>query len=186
MFLLWLRQLPQWRNRIPASVPQLVEGRSSPTNTPVFPRSPFILPSFAWFYIFFPPGQVLLSAISWCSACTSVSEGVLLMYRGEKHTPHPPTPPPSCSLQMCSSLYLSNILLCICTNLLYPFICQWTSKLLPCPSYWTKLQSAAKNIGVRAFFSIQWWFPHNWYMPITGICPVVGLLGCMMVLFLVF
>ena len=28
----------------------------------------------------FPTGQVLLSALSWCSECTSVSEGVFLMY----------------------------------------------------------------------------------------------------------
>ena len=39
----------------------------------------FALPSFAWFYVFFSSGQVLLSAPSWCSACTSVSEGELLM-----------------------------------------------------------------------------------------------------------
>ena len=44
------------------------------------PPSFFILPSFAWFYIFFSTGQVLLSALSWCSACMSVSEGVFLMY----------------------------------------------------------------------------------------------------------
>ena len=56
------------------------EGRSSPTNTPVFPPSSFFLPSFAWFYIFFSSGSVLLSALSWFSACTSVSEGVFLMY----------------------------------------------------------------------------------------------------------
>ena len=55
-------------------------GWSSPTNTPVFPPSSFILPSFVWFYIFFSAGQVLLSTLSWCSACTSVSEGVFLMY----------------------------------------------------------------------------------------------------------
>ena len=35
---------------------------------------------FAWVYIFFSSGQVLLSALSWCSACPSVSEGVFLMY----------------------------------------------------------------------------------------------------------
>ena len=64
----------------PASVPPPAEGRSSPTNTPVFPPRSFILPSFAWFYIFFSTGQVLLSALSRCSACTSVSEGVFLMY----------------------------------------------------------------------------------------------------------
>ena len=56
------------------------EGRSSPTNTPVFSPSSFVLLSFAWFYMFFSTGQVLLSAFSWCSACTSVSEGVFLMY----------------------------------------------------------------------------------------------------------
>ena len=45
-----------------------------------FPPSSFVLPSFARFYIFFSTGQVLLSTLSWCSACTSVSEGVFLMY----------------------------------------------------------------------------------------------------------
>ena len=80
MFLLWLRQLPWCGDRTPASVPPPAEGRSSPTNTPVFPPSSFILLSSAWFYIFFSTGQVLLSALSWCSACTSVSEGVFLMY----------------------------------------------------------------------------------------------------------
>ena len=54
--------------------------RSSPTNTPVFPPSPFILWSFVWVYVFFSAGRVLLSALSWCSACTSVSESVFLMY----------------------------------------------------------------------------------------------------------
>ena len=43
-----------------------------------FPSS-FILPSFAWVYIFFSTG-LALSALSWCSACTSVSEVVFLMY----------------------------------------------------------------------------------------------------------
>ena len=56
------------------------EGRCNPTNTPVFPPSSFVLLSFAWAYIFFSSGQVLLSTLNWCSACTSVSEGVLLMY----------------------------------------------------------------------------------------------------------
>ena len=44
--------------------------------TPLF----FILLSFAWFYVFFSTGQVLLSTLSCCSACTSVSECVFLMY----------------------------------------------------------------------------------------------------------
>ena len=52
----------------------------APTSIPVFPPSSFILPSFAWLYIFFSTGQILLSTLSWCSACTSVSEGVFLIY----------------------------------------------------------------------------------------------------------
>ena len=48
--------------------------------TPVFPPSSFVLPSFARVYIFLSTGQVLLSALSWPSACTSVSEAVFLMY----------------------------------------------------------------------------------------------------------
>ena len=46
MFLLWLRQLSQCGDRIPASVPQPAEGRSSPTNTAVFSPSSFILLNF--------------------------------------------------------------------------------------------------------------------------------------------
>ena len=80
MLLLWLRQFPQCGDWTPASVPPSAKGRSRPTNTPVFPLGSFTLPSFAWFYIFFSSGQVLLSALRWCSACTSVSEGAFLMY----------------------------------------------------------------------------------------------------------
>ena len=49
------------------------------SNTSVFPPSSFILLSFVWAYMFFSARQVLLSALSWCSACTSVFEGVFLM-----------------------------------------------------------------------------------------------------------
>ena len=43
-----------------------------------------LISSFAWFYIFLSSGQVLLSTLSWCSASTSVSEGVVLMYPGRE------------------------------------------------------------------------------------------------------
>ena len=79
MFLLWLRQLPWYGDWIPVSFPPPAQGRSSPTDTRVVLASSFILPRFAWFYTFFSAGQVLLSALSWCSACTSVSEGVFLI-----------------------------------------------------------------------------------------------------------
>ena len=62
---------PRWGSDPCFSSPT-TKGRCSPTNTPVFPPSSFVLPSFAWFYIFFSTGQVLLSAVSCCSACTSV------------------------------------------------------------------------------------------------------------------
>ena len=48
--------------------------------TPVFPPSSFVLPSFARVYIFLSTGKVLLSALSWHSAHTSVSEAVFLMH----------------------------------------------------------------------------------------------------------
>ena len=66
MFLLWLRQLPRCEDQTPASVPPPTKGRSSPTNIPISPPSSFVLLSFAWVYIFFSAGQVLLSALSWC------------------------------------------------------------------------------------------------------------------------
>ena len=56
------------------------KDRSSPTNTPVSPASCFVLLSFVWFYMFFSTSQILLPALSWCSACISVSKGIFLMY----------------------------------------------------------------------------------------------------------
>ena len=76
-----LRQVPRCGDWTPVSVPPLAEGRFSPTNTLVFPSHSFVLPSFVWFYLFFSSGKVLLSTLSWCSACTSVSEDVLLVYQ---------------------------------------------------------------------------------------------------------
>ena len=56
--------------------------RAGPVLPPLlfFLPSSFILLSFAWFYISFPTGQVFLSTLSWCSACTSMPEGVVLIY----------------------------------------------------------------------------------------------------------
>ena len=71
---------PTWGSHPYFSCPTCREGRSRPTITPVSPPGSFFPPSFAWFYIFFSSGQVLLSALSWYSACTSVFEVVFLMY----------------------------------------------------------------------------------------------------------
>ena len=62
-------------------------------------------------------------------------------------------------------LWLSNIPFCMHTILLYQFICQWSSRLLP---FLAIVNSAVMNSGVHIFF--QLWFPQ-------GIFPGVGLLG---------
>ena len=93
MFLLWLRNLPQYGDQTSASVSEATKGRFSPTNTPVFPPSSFALPNFVWFCIFFPHDQVLLATLRWCSARTFVSECI----HRERCTPRPPTTLPSCS-----------------------------------------------------------------------------------------
>ena len=59
-------------------------------------------------------------------------------------------------------------------QLSYPFICWWTSRLLPCPGFDKQCSSA---LGYTCLF--QFWFP--WC-----VCPVVGLLGRMEVLFYFF
>ena len=57
-------------------------------------------------------------------------------------------------------------------QLSFPFICQWTSRLLSCPGY-------CKQCCDERTCLFQFWFP--WCE-----CPAVGLLGCMAVLFPVF
>ena len=54
-------------------------------------------------------------------------------------------------------------------QLLYPFICQWTFRLFPCPGY-CKQSCNELHWGTCVFFEL--WFPQ-------GTCPVVGLLGHM-------
>ena len=59
-------------------------------------------------------------------------------------------------------------------QLSYPFICWWTSRLLPCPGcykllWWT--------LGYMCLF--QFWFPQC-------VCPAMGLLGHKVVLFAIF
>ena len=51
-----------------------------PLTLPLFLLVPSSYQVFAWVYILFSACQVLLSALRWCSACTSLSEGIFLMY----------------------------------------------------------------------------------------------------------
>ena len=74
---------PMWESD-PCSFSPSAKGWSSPINSPLSPPSFFVLLSFAWFYIFVSGGQVLLPALSWCSATCSVSEVLFLMYLWRK------------------------------------------------------------------------------------------------------
>ena len=58
--------------------------------------------------------------------------------------------------------------MCICTTLSYLFTCQWTSRLLLCPSY---VNSAAMNIGVHVSLSI---LVSSVCMPSSGIAGSYG------------
>ena len=115
------RSAPMW-DRTPASVPPSTEGRSSPTNTLDFPLSSCILLSFVWLYIFFSTGQVLLSTLSWCSAFTSVSEGVFLMYLWRE--------------MYSISTYSSTILFSIYTDSLMSIVIRANSKILLLYLHW--------------------------------------------------
>ena len=53
---------------------------------------------------------------------------------------------------------------------LYPFICQWTSRFLPCSSYCKELEYAM-NIGVHVDFSV---LVSTGYMPSSGIAGSYG------------
>ena len=80
-----------------------------------FPSSSFILPSFAWSCIFFPSGSgtpvcsqlvhlqalLCLKVYSWCIC-------------GERCTPRPHTPPPSCSPNMFNFYFACILIFCIC------------------------------------------------------------------------
>ena len=99
MFLLWLRQLPGCGDRTPASVPPPAEGRSSPTNTPIFPLVP------ASYRVLCGSIHSFLLVRSFCQISAGVLHALLCLkvyswcIRGEKCAPRPPPPPPSCSLR---------------------------------------------------------------------------------------
>ena len=70
--------------------------------------------------------------------------------------------------QMCS-FYGWVVFHCVyILQLLYPFICQWTSRLLPCSSY---CNSAAVNNGIHVSLSI---LVSSGYMPRSGISGSYG------------
>ena len=61
-------------------VPQLQRAGPALVTVLFFPLVPSSYQVFCGSIYCFSAGQILLSALSWCSPCTSVSEGVFLMY----------------------------------------------------------------------------------------------------------
>ena len=119
MFLLWLRQLP-WCALL--QFPHLLRADVVLEILLFFPPSSFIQPSFAWYLIFFSlvRDSCLLSA---AAACSSVSEGVFLMYPRRETS----------STSTCSSAILFSL-----SN-----GCLWTvmlEKTLESPSDWKEIQ----------------------------------------------
>ena len=74
------KNCPDGRDQTPARFSPPTKGRSSSTNSPLFPSTSYVLPIFVWFYIFFSSGQVLLPTLRGYSGSSSVSKGVYLMY----------------------------------------------------------------------------------------------------------
>ena len=67
MFLLWFRQLPLYGDGTPAPVPPPAEGRSSVTNTPVFPLVPLSYRVYVVLYILFHwSGTPVCSQLVFC------------------------------------------------------------------------------------------------------------------------
>ena len=106
-----------------ASVPPPTECRSCSLSFS-FSLSTFILPSFAWIYIFLSSGQGLLPNLSCCSAMSSASEDVFLMhpqreiysmsnYSSAILSPAPPTPtPPPNPLLLLFYCYFFSLNIC--------------------------------------------------------------------------
>ena len=97
MFLLWLSQMPRYGDWTPASVPPLVEGRSSPTNTPVFPlvlSSYRVLCGSIYSFPLVSYSCLLSAGVLHALLCLKVC---LWCIRGERCTPWLPAPLPSCS-----------------------------------------------------------------------------------------
>ena len=97
MFLPWLRQLPWCGDQTPASVLPPAEGRSSPTNTPVFPPVPSssqVLRGSIYSFLLVRYSCPLSAGALHALLCL---KGYSWCIHGERCIPRSPTPPPSCS-----------------------------------------------------------------------------------------
>ena len=100
--LLWLRQLPRCGDQTPVSVPPPAEGRSSPTLLillffPLVSSSYWVLHGSVYSFPLVRYSCLLSAGILHALLCLKMYSWCI---RGESCTPHPPTPPPSCSLSL--------------------------------------------------------------------------------------
>ena len=125
------RQLPHCGDRNPLQFTHLPRVGSVLLIVLFFPLGPssYLLPSFAWFYIFFSTSQVLLSTLSWFSVCTSVSEGVFLMYPWREVY----------SMPTYSSAILFSSLLSFKVLFLIPIILRFNNSMLWCKSFFLQV-----------------------------------------------
>ena len=121
MFLLWVRQLSGCGDRTPASVPPPTKGRASPTNAPVFPPSSYrVLHGSIYSFPLVRYSCLLSAGVLHALLCLKVYSWCI---HGERCTPCPPTPLPSCSsllFNMLSRLVIAS----------FPRFCQLF--LVPC------------------------------------------------------
>ena len=97
VFLLWLRQLPWCGDQTSASVPPPTQGRSVPTNTPVFLHSSYqVLRGSIYSFPLVRYSCMLSAGVLHAILCLKVYSWCT---HGERCIPHPPTPLPSCSPQ---------------------------------------------------------------------------------------
>ena len=141
MFLLWLRQLPWCGDQTLASVPP--SARAGPVLltllfSPIVPLSYWVLcsPIFSFplvrYSCLLPAGflhtLLCLKVYSWC-------------IRGERCIPHPPTPPPSCSLHEKFFVVLHSHLK--------------LQKLLPLGMLWASLRQRRHQVYTIRYFETE-------------------------------
>ena len=108
---------PQCGDRTPASVPPPTKGRPSPTNTPIFslvPSSYRVLPGSIYSFLLVRYSCLLSAGVLHALQCLKVYSWCIC---GERCTPRPPTPPPSCS-----SFNIFRIAVCIMLLVLNSFL----------------------------------------------------------------
>ena len=153
MFLLWLKLLPQYGDLQPCFSSPAHQGQSSPTNTPVFPLVPlsyWVLGDSIYSFPLVRYSCPLSAGVLHTLLCLKV---YFWCIHGERCTPHPPAPLPSCSPPVFVIYWLG---ICLVTQLC-PTLCDCMDCSLP--GYSVHGDSPGKNTGVSCHALLQGIFP---------------------------